>query len=54
MKPWEWGATIATGGAYAAGKALYKGYKKATGIVDDIEDAADQTDQPKEVIGAGT
>ena len=39
---WEWGLTFATGGAYAAGKALYNGYKKVTGIADDVENAAEQ------------
>ncbi|OFV68397.1 MAG: hypothetical protein SCAL_000073 [Candidatus Syntrophoarchaeum caldarius] len=42
MKWWEWGLTVVTGGAYAAGKALYNGYKKVTGIADDVENATEQ------------
>lgn len=42
MKGWEWGLTVVTGGGYAAGKALYNGYKKVTGIADDVENASEQ------------
>ena len=38
----DWVFGIATGGLYNAGKAAYNGYKKVTGIVDDVENAADQ------------
>ncbi|MDY6865566.1 MAG: hypothetical protein SVY15_06325, partial [Halobacteriota archaeon] len=38
----DWVLGIATGGLYNLGKAAYNGYKKVTGIVDDVENAADQ------------
>ena len=38
----DWVFGIATGGLYNAGKAAYNGYKKVTGIVDDVSNAADQ------------
>lgn len=38
----EVGLNIVTGGAYAVGKAIHKGFNKITGIVDDVENAAEQ------------